>query len=65
MAGWEIALVIVAVTFMMVNMIQMIVSLKMMKKFDGLITKSVVLYEKLLTYGEKALDDLIEEEDEL
>ena len=61
MAGWELALVIVAVTFMMVNVVQVLISLRMMVKMDGLLSKSVNLYEKLLTFGEKTIDEFFKE----
>lgn len=68
MAGWEIALIIVAVTYMVVNMVSVRMSIKLMSKMDGYLTKGVKLVEKWIDYSDKATDKMFKEfldEDEL
>ena len=61
MAGWEIALIIVAATYLMVNTVSVLITLKMMVKMDGYLTKGAKLLEKLMDYGEKSMDNLFED----
>ena len=53
---WEIALVIVASTFMMVNLASLVVSLMFTYKFGGLFNKSARMMEKMIDQAEKELD---------
>ena len=61
MAGWELALVIFAGTYMMVNTVSLVVSLKLMNKMDGIMTKSFKLMEKMIDKSDKYMDDLFDE----
>lgn len=62
MAGWEIALIMVAFTYMMVNTVYMFVQIKMMNEYKGVITKSLKLMEKLMEKSEKAIDEMFDDE---
>lgn len=62
MAGWELALVIFAATYMMVNTVALFVQVKMMNEYKGVITKSLKLMEKVLDKSDKAIDDLFDNE---
>ena len=64
MAGWEISLIIVALTFMVVNLTNVFIQLKVnsegikfLKKYDRLFTKMLFLGEKLIDNVSKELDD--------
>ena len=54
MAVWELAILIFAVTYGMVNMISMVYMVKLMNKYDGIISKA-------LKVCERSLDDMYEE----
>ena len=58
MAVWELALLLLAATYMMVNIVYMVIMVKTMSKYDGLFTKSIKMLEKMLDKSEKAMDDL-------
>ena len=64
MTGWELALVIMALTFMVVNVANIYIQLKAqqnainyLKKFDHMVTKSVFMFEKMIDQMSKELDD--------
>lgn len=57
MAVWELALLLLAVTYMMVNTVYLVIMVKTMNKYDGLLTKSIKLMEKMMEKTEKALDE--------
>ena len=57
MAIWELALLLLAITYMMVNTVYMIVSVKTLAKYDGILTKSIKFVEKMLEKAEKDLDE--------
>ena len=57
MAIWELALLLLAITYMMVNTVCMIVSVKTLAKYDGILTKSIKFLEKMLDKAEKDLDE--------
>lgn len=57
MAIWELALLLLAITYMMVNTVYMIVSVKALAKYDGILTKSIKFLEKMLDKAEKDLDE--------
>lgn len=61
MTGWEIALIIFAVTYMMVNTVSIIVSIKMLGKLDGLLTKSYKLMEKVIDKTDENIDKMFED----
>lgn len=62
MAVWELALLILAATYMMVNTVYMVIMVKTMGKYDGLFTKSVKMLEKMIDKSEKAIDDLFDDD---
>lgn len=61
MAGWEIALIIMAATFMVVNLVTLMMQVALMVKYEGFVTKSVKLMEKLLDRSEKVIDKMFDE----
>lgn len=63
MAVWELALLILAATYMMVNTVYMVIMVKTMNKYDGLFTKSVKMLEKMIDKSEKAMNDLFDDDD--
>lgn len=62
MAVWELALVIFAVTYMVVNMVVVIYQIKMMGVITPLLTKSYKMMEKLVDKSEKVIDDMFNED---
>lgn len=58
---WEIALFIMAGTFMLVNLASLAVSLMFTYKFGGLFTRSARMMEKMMDAAEKQLDEFNEE----
>lgn len=52
MAIWELALLFIAITYMVVNTVCMIVSVKTLAKYDGILTKSIKFLEKMLDKAE-------------
>lgn len=62
MAVWELALLLLAATYMMVNTVYMVIMVKTMSKYDGLFTKSIKMLEKMLDKSEKAMDDLFNDD---
>jgi ABC-type cobalt transport system substrate-binding protein len=62
MAGWEIALIIMAVTFMVVNLVSLVVQVKLLTKYDGVITKSLKLMEKVMDKYEPFIDQLFDDD---
>lgn len=67
MTGWEIALIMVAFTYMMVNTVYLIVQIKMMNEYKGVITKTLKMMETLIEHSEKVINKMFKdfEEDEL
>lgn len=60
MAAWELALLLVGVTYLAVNtvsIIYVVYMMKTMKKFDGMIDKSVAYCEKIMDATMKELDE--------
>ena len=57
MAVWELALLLLALTYTIVNMVCLIVMIKILAKYDGLFTKVLKLTEKVLNKTEKELSD--------
>lgn len=62
MAVWELALVIFAITYLMVNTVYLFIYMNMMKKMNGVVTKSIKLMEKLMDKSEKVIDELYEDD---
>ena len=61
--GWELALIICALTFMMVNVVSVVVSVKFMMKFDRVFTKSALFAEKMMDYAEKTFEESLMDEE--
>ena len=60
MAVWELAILLVGVTYLAVNIVGMFYvnyMLKIMKKFDGIIDKSVKFTEKMIDSTIQEMDD--------
>lgn len=64
MITWELALVIVALTYMMVNVAALFIQFRLLNKMDGLLTKSYKFLEKLIDKSDKCVDELFEELEE-
>lgn len=62
MAVWELALLLLAATYMMVNTVYMVIMVKTMNKYDGLFTKGIKMLEKMIDKSDKAMDDLFNDE---
>lgn len=60
MAMWELALLMFAATYLVVNTLYMVWMMKFVSKFDGIINKSAKYTEKII---DKVIKDL--EEDDL
>ena len=61
--GWELALIICALTFMMVNVASIVMSVKFMMKFDRVFTKSAFFAEKMMDYAEKTFEESLMDEE--
>lgn len=57
MAVWELALVIFAVTYAIVNLVVLDIYLKLATKLTGFIDKAFKISEKMMSKYEKELDD--------
>ena len=64
MAAWELALVIMALTFMVVNMVNLAIQVIYLVSMKGFIVKSAKLMEKLMGISEKYFDEMIKDLDE-
>ena len=62
MAAWELALIIFAITYLMVNTVYLIMQVKLMSKMEGMLTKSSRMVEKMIDKSEKYVDKLFDEE---
>ena len=61
MAGWEVALLMIAFTYLMVNTAYMVVSLKFMTKVERLFDRSMKICEKMFDAAEESFDDQFEQ----
>lgn len=61
MAVWELALLLLALTYMMVNTVYLVIMVKTMGKYDGLFNKSIKMLEKVIDKSEKAIDELYDD----
>lgn len=57
MAMWELALLMFAATYMVVNILYMVYMMKFMGKFTGMIDKSVAFTEKMMDTAMKEMED--------
>lgn len=65
MAGWELALIIIAVTFMVVNMVSLVMQVALLANYKNLFVKGAKMMEKLMDKSDKMIDQMFEEfEDE-
>ena len=64
MATWELALLIFAITYLMVNTIYLVIQIKLMGKMDGVITKLFKMIEKMIDKSEKYVDEMFDEDKE-
>lgn len=64
MAVWELALLLVAVTYLMVNTVYLIMQVKLMAKMEGIYTKGIKLVETVLEKYEPFIKKLFDEMDE-
>lgn len=62
MAAWELALIIFAITYLMVNTVYLIMQVKLMSKMEGMLIKSFRMVEKIIDKSEKYVDELFDEE---
>ena len=60
MAVWELALMLLAVTYMVVNAVYLVIMVKMIAKMNGLWAKSFKFMEKMIDAAEKEMDDDIQ-----
>ena len=63
MAGWELALIIVAVTFMAVNMVSLVVQVALLANYKNLFVKGAKMMEKLIDKSDKMFDHMFDELD--
>lgn len=61
MAVWELALLLLAATYMMVNTVYLVIMVKTMGKYDSLFNKSIKMLEKVIDKSEKAIDELYDD----
>lgn len=62
MAAWELALLIFAITYLMVNTVYLVIQIKLMNKMSGVMTKSFKMVEKIIDKSEKQIDELFDDE---
>lgn len=61
MAVWELALLFVGVTVFMVNMVNMFLTLSIMRKYGPVFNKSVKILDKMMDKSEKVIDEIFDE----
>lgn len=64
MAVWELALLLVAVTYLMVNTVYLVMQVKLMAQMKGVYTKSFKILEKMMDKTEPFIDKMLDEMDE-
>lgn len=64
MATWELALLIFAITYLMVNTVYLVILSKLMAKMNGVMTKSFKMVEKIIGKSEKQIDNWFDEDEE-
>ena len=62
MDAWELALLIFAITYLMVNTVYLVIQIKLMNKMSGVMTKSFKMVEKIIDKSEKQIDELFDDE---
>lgn len=56
--GWELALIIFAITVLLVNTVNVVVQLKVLSKFDRILNKSIFIVEKMLDQAEEEFSEM-------
>ena len=64
MATWELALLIFAITYLMMNTVYLVILSKLMAKMNGVMTKSFKMVEKIIDKSEKQIDNWFDEGEE-
>lgn len=64
MATWELALLIFAITYLMVNTVYLVILSKLMAKMNGVMTKSFKMVEKIIDKSEKQINNWFDEGEE-
>lgn len=54
---WELGVLIMAVTFMVINVWNMFITTKLLGKFMPMVDKSVKLFDKMLDQANDEMDD--------
>lgn len=54
---WELALLLLSVTYLMVNTGYLILMVKTMSKYDGILTKSLKLMENFIDKASKEIEE--------
>ena len=62
MAAWELALLIFAITYLMVNTVYLVIQIKLMNKMSGVMAKSFKMIGKIIDKSEKQIDELFDDE---
>lgn len=62
MAVWELALLLVGLTVFVANMVNIFITLFMVRKYAPILGKSIKILDKLVTNSEKFIDEMFEEE---
>lgn len=62
MAVWELALLIISFTVLVVNTVHVLLILVMVSKFGKVFSKSARLMDRLMDKSEEVIDELYEEE---
>lgn len=57
MAIWELAVLILSVTYGLVNTIYLWIMIKFMNKFDGLVTKSIQFTESMMDKAKESMSE--------
>lgn len=61
MAGWEMALVIIAITFMVVNMVNLVIQMIVLANFKDLFAKCAKMMSKYLDKSDKMMDQIFDD----
>lgn len=61
MAGWELALIIIAVTFMAVNMVNLVLQVLILINYKDLFVKGTKMMEKLIDKSDKMFDQMFDD----
>lgn len=64
MAIWELALLIISFTVLVVNVFNILLTLAVVGKFSDIFDRSLKLANKLMDKSEKAIDEMFDEDEE-